>query len=121
MRIYFTFPVTTEAAERSFSSLWRLKTYLRSIMTNCRLIVVFIVRTKLTNLIYIKYWLVDLSRQEFEVFIIRFFMPYIIPPLQMNCSTPTSSYIPPVDLVDALHSKIQSQKKFRYSKTYEHL
>ena len=37
LRIYFTFPVTSATAERSFSSLRWLKTYLRSTMTNCRL------------------------------------------------------------------------------------
>ena len=33
----FTFPVTNVTAERSFSPLMRLKTYLRSTMTHCRL------------------------------------------------------------------------------------
>ena len=37
LQIYFTFPVTTSTAERSFSSLDRIKTYLRSSMTECRL------------------------------------------------------------------------------------
>ena len=37
LRIYFTFPVTSATAERSFSSLRRLKTYLRSTMDNCKL------------------------------------------------------------------------------------
>lgn len=37
LKIYFTFPVTTATAERSFSSLRRLKTYLRSTMTQHRL------------------------------------------------------------------------------------
>ena len=35
--LYFTFPVTTSTAERSFSSLRRLKTYLRNMMNPCRL------------------------------------------------------------------------------------
>ena len=37
LKIYFTFPVTTSTAERSFSSLRRLKTFLRSTMTQSRL------------------------------------------------------------------------------------
>ena len=35
--LYFTFPVTTSTAERSFSTLRRIKTYLRSTMNACRL------------------------------------------------------------------------------------
>lgn len=37
LSLYFTFPVTTASAERSFSALRRLKTFLRSTMTECRL------------------------------------------------------------------------------------
>ena len=37
LSLYFTFPVTTASAERSFSSLRRLKTFLRSTMSDCRL------------------------------------------------------------------------------------
>ncbi len=37
LKIYFTFPVTSATAERSFSSLRRIKTFLRSSMTECRL------------------------------------------------------------------------------------
>ena len=37
LKIYFTIPVTTATAERSFSTLRRLKTYLRSTMTQHRL------------------------------------------------------------------------------------
>ena len=37
LKIFFTFPVTSATAERSFSSLRRLKTFLRSTMTHCRL------------------------------------------------------------------------------------
>ena len=37
LRLYFTIPVTTATAERSFSVLRRIKTYLRSTMTECRL------------------------------------------------------------------------------------
>ena len=37
LKLYFTFPVTTATAERSFSSLWRIKTFLRSTMSDCRL------------------------------------------------------------------------------------
>ena len=35
--LYFTFPVTTATAERSFSDLCRMKTFLRSTMSPCRL------------------------------------------------------------------------------------
>ena len=35
--LYFTFPVTSATAERSFSSLRRIKTYLRNTMSHCRL------------------------------------------------------------------------------------
>ena len=37
LKLFFTFPVTTATAERSFSSLRRLKTFLRSQMSDCRL------------------------------------------------------------------------------------
>ena len=37
LRIYFTFPVTSATAERAFSSLRRIKTFLRTTMTHCRL------------------------------------------------------------------------------------
>ena len=37
LKLYFTFPVTTATAERSFSSLRNIKTYLRSTMTSNRL------------------------------------------------------------------------------------
>ena len=37
LQLYLTFPVTTATAERSFSALRRLKTFLRSTMTECRL------------------------------------------------------------------------------------
>lgn len=37
LTLYFTFPVTTATAKRSFSSLCRIKTYLRSTMGACRL------------------------------------------------------------------------------------
>ena len=37
LKIYFTFPVTSATAERSFSSLRRIKTYLRNSMGHCRL------------------------------------------------------------------------------------
>ena len=37
LRLYFTFPVTSATAERSFSSLRLIKTYLRSTMTSQRL------------------------------------------------------------------------------------
>ena len=37
LRLYFTVPITTCTAERSFSCLRRIKTYLRSTMTEQRL------------------------------------------------------------------------------------
>ena len=37
LRLYFTIPITTATAERSFSVLRRIKTYLRSSMSECRL------------------------------------------------------------------------------------
>ena len=37
LKVYFTFPVTSATAERAFSSLRRIKTFLRSTMTQCRL------------------------------------------------------------------------------------
>lgn len=37
LRLYYTFPVTSATAERSFSSLRRIKTFLRSSMTHNRL------------------------------------------------------------------------------------
>ena len=37
LELYLVFPVTAAMAERSFSSLRRIKTYLRSTMTSCRL------------------------------------------------------------------------------------
>ena len=37
LQIYFTIPVTTATAERSFSALCRIKTYLRSTMSDERL------------------------------------------------------------------------------------
>ena len=42
LKIYFTIPVTTATAERSFSTLRRLKTYLRSTMSQSRLNNLFI-------------------------------------------------------------------------------
>ncbi len=42
LKLYFTFPVTTATAERSFSSLKRIKTFLRNSMTQSRLNNLFI-------------------------------------------------------------------------------
>lgn len=42
LKLYFTFPVTSATAERSFSSLRRIKTFLRNSMTQCRLNNLFI-------------------------------------------------------------------------------
>ena len=43
IKLYFTFPVTTASVERSFSSLRRMKTFLRSTMTECRLNNLFLI------------------------------------------------------------------------------
>ncbi len=37
LKLYYTIPVTTSSAERNFSALKRIKTYLRSLMTQSRL------------------------------------------------------------------------------------
>ena len=37
VKIYFTIPVTSANAEKSFSDLRRIKTFLRTSMTHCRL------------------------------------------------------------------------------------
>ena len=37
LRMYFTIPISTATAERSFTSLRRIKTFLRSTMTEVRL------------------------------------------------------------------------------------
>ena len=37
LKLYYTFPVTTASSERSFFSLHRIKTFLRTTMTECRL------------------------------------------------------------------------------------
>ena len=42
LKLYYTFPVTTASSERSFSSLRRIKTFLRTTMTECRLNNVFL-------------------------------------------------------------------------------
>ena len=42
LKIYFTFPVTTSTAERSFSSLCRLKSFVQSTMTQSRLLMLYI-------------------------------------------------------------------------------
>ena len=43
LKLYYTFPVTTASSERSFSSLRRIKTFLRTTMTECRLNNVFFI------------------------------------------------------------------------------
>ena len=50
LRIYFTIPVTTCTAERSFSCLRRIKTYLRSSMTEERLILLHVHKEKTDSL-----------------------------------------------------------------------
>lgn len=49
--ILFTIPITSATAKRGFSSLRRLKTFLRSTMTQCRLNYLFLlyVHTHLTD------------------------------------------------------------------------
>jgi len=42
LKLYLTFPVATSTAERSFSSLQNIKTFLRSTMTCCRLNNIFL-------------------------------------------------------------------------------
>ena len=53
LKIYFTFPVTSATAERAFSSLRRIKTFLRSTMTQCRLNNLFLlyVHTDMTDML----------------------------------------------------------------------
>ena len=51
LKIYFTFPVTSATAERAFSSLRRIKTFLRSSMTHCRLNNLFMLYVH-TNITY---------------------------------------------------------------------
>ena len=42
LKIFFTFPVTSATAERSFSSLRRIKTFIRSSMSHCHLFLLYI-------------------------------------------------------------------------------
>lgn len=53
LKVYFTFPVTSATAERAFSSLRRLKTFLRSTMTQCRLNNLFLlyIHTGMTDML----------------------------------------------------------------------
>lgn len=53
LKLYFTFPVTTATAERTFSSLRRIKTFLRSTMSHCRLNNLFLlyIHTSRTDLL----------------------------------------------------------------------
>ena len=55
LRIYFTYPVTSTTAKRSFSSLRRIKMYLRSTMTNCKLNNLFLlyIRNDRTEMIFL--------------------------------------------------------------------
>ncbi len=57
LKIHLTTPITSATAERSFSSLRRLKTFLRSTMTQCRLNNLFLlyIHTQLTDSIDLKY------------------------------------------------------------------
>lgn len=49
LKIYFTFPVTSATAERSFSALRRIKTFLRTSMTHCRLNNLFLLYVHVTK------------------------------------------------------------------------
>lgn len=53
LKMYFTFPVTSATAERAFSSLRRIKTFLRSTMTHCQLNYPFLlyVHTNVTDVL----------------------------------------------------------------------
>ena len=42
LKIYYTFPVTSATAESSFSALRRIKTFLKTYMTHCRLNIFFL-------------------------------------------------------------------------------
>ena len=49
LKPFFTFPVTTATAERYFSSLRRLKTFLRSQMSDCRLNYCMYIHSSITD------------------------------------------------------------------------
>ena len=55
LQIFITIPLTTSIAERCFSNLKRMKTFLRSTMTNQRLavlVMLFIEKTMITEMKY---------------------------------------------------------------------
>ena len=54
---YFTYPVTSATAKRSFSSLRRIKMYLRSTMTNCKLNNLFLLYR--TEMIFLPFCIVQ--------------------------------------------------------------
>lgn len=56
LKIYFTFPVSSATAERSFSALRRIKTFLRTSMTHCRLnnLILLYVHMAITDLLDVK-------------------------------------------------------------------
>lgn len=73
LRIYFTLPVTSATAERAFSSLRRIKTFIRSTMTHCRLNNLFLlyVHTDVTdklNLSYIAKEFVSVNSRRINYF-----------------------------------------------------
>ena len=49
LKIYFTIPVTSATAERYFSALRRIKTFLRTSMTHCRLNNLFLLYVHVTK------------------------------------------------------------------------
>ena len=51
-KLYYTFPVTSATANRAFSSLCRIKTFLRSTITHCQLNNLFLfVHTNVTDVL----------------------------------------------------------------------
>ena len=73
LKLYFTFPVTTATAERSFSSLRRIKTFLRSTMSHCRLSNFFLLyihtsRTDLLDLSAIAKEFVSVNSRRLHLF-----------------------------------------------------
>ena len=73
LMLYFIFPVTTSTAERSFSTLRRIKTFLRSTMTESRLNNLFLLhihksRTDALNLEVIASEFISANRRRINYF-----------------------------------------------------
>ena len=73
LKMYFTFPVTTSTAERSFSSLRRLKTFLRSTRTQSRqnnllLLYIYLPETDSLNLKEIAHEFVSVNSRRIHYF-----------------------------------------------------